>query len=130
MIKVEGCELALERRVEKSTENKDKYIAMQKHTLHKEFPQKKVDKIIFKAHETGSWYADDDLPEDEDMRWYWVRVGQSYTKKDKVTESFGIKATGKITNAEAKEATAAGGALEVMRRISKQSTANTNQPYL
>eukprot|EP00435_Cladocopium_sp_Y103_P065388 s488_g27.t1 len=87
------CQLVLERSMKQKNEAERGWCAQQGHDIKKKYKNnpEKAEKVMSSRRAAGLWYADDDFPDDPDEAWYFMRVGNSFKKKDITSEGMTLK---------------------------------------
>lgn len=102
-------EVIIEKRIEKETENDSEWQFRKKRDILPMYGgcPDKVAKVVNGAHSI----PDEALPDDEEERWYRVRVKVAYSRRDRTLESFAVRGTASVDDAVAQHLMGEGGAL-------------------
>ena len=102
------------------------WIAQKGKTIMAEYGDQKGKQIITARTQASLYYDDDDFPQDEMERWYWMKAPQSMKSKERTEETMKLTAAKKLDNSLFKALTADEGGVMKAGAMPSVSTANPN----
>ena len=114
-------------RLHKTTNEATKgWIAVKGKKIIAEYGETKGRQLMASRMQSSLYYDDDDFPQDELERWYWMKAAQTMASKETTEETMKLSASKKLDNALFKALTAEEGGIMKAGAMPSVSTATPN----